>query len=663
MAPRRGPQSPRPRAPDGLPRDHRRGHRRRRCAPTREIDDNLVNAQEARRILDRLVGFDVSKVLWRVLAGARSAGRVQSVAVRLVVERERERIAFRSATWWGVDAALRSAGGCVRRAACRDVAGEALADGGDFAENGALKKGATARVLAEDEALAVVAGLEGASPSLWPRSPRPRGPSAPARRSSRPRCRSRAPASSAGRPTGPCASPRSSTRPGGSPTCAPTRRRCPARRSAPPASAAPTLYGQRVRARRPAYATTRRCATPRRPTRRSDRRVDVPLDRGRQPLAVSGTARGSTSSSGSAPSPPRWSTRGSSAEQVRLTATHLGAGALAGTEVAPARDRPARRVPGLPPRVRGGERRPRRRSSPTKRSCCPSSPRGRVRTWSRVSAVLARDRSRRRGSPRPRSCAASRSSASVGRARTRSVVKVIKDRDYVWRKGTALVPSFTAFAVTNLLERYFAELVDYGFTAAMEDDLDAIAAGEKAIDAWLHPFYFGDDKRPDRARTPRAAARDPGRDRARPAVDLHHPRRHATSTASTWSSASAATARPCSSGEDRRPLPPRSSPTRSTIDRAARAARRGHRRPRGRPRPGQRAHRPRPPGPLRPLRPARERRRRRGPAEDGVDLPDDDPRDGDRRGGARTALAAPEPSAWTPRGTRSPRRTADTGRT
>ena len=72
-------------------------------------------------------------------------------------------------------------------------------------------------------------------------------------------------------------------------------------------------------------------------------------------------------------------------------------------------------------------------------------------------------------------------------------MKVIKDRDYVWRKGTALVPSFTAFAVTNLMERYFAELVDYGFTAAMEDDLDSIAAGEKDLDAWLRPFYFGDE--------------------------------------------------------------------------------------------------------------------------------------------------------------------------
>ena len=63
----------------------------------------------------------------------------------------------------------------------------------------------------------------------------------------------------------------------------------------------------------------------------------------------------------------------------------------------------------------------------------------------------------------------------------------------MWRKGTALIPSYTAFAVTNLLERYYAELVDYGFTASMEDDLDAIANGEKDLDGWLRPFYFGDE--------------------------------------------------------------------------------------------------------------------------------------------------------------------------
>jgi DNA topoisomerase-1 len=80
----------------------------------------------------------------------------------------------------------------------------------------------------------------------------------------------------------------------------------------------------------------------------------------------------------------------------------------------------------------------------------------------------------------------------VGRPSTyASVIATILDRGYVWKKGTALVPSFTAFAVVGLLERYFSDLVDYGFTASMEDDLDAIASGHEEALPWLTRFYFG----------------------------------------------------------------------------------------------------------------------------------------------------------------------------
>src|ERR1019366_6555587 len=80
----------------------------------------------------------------------------------------------------------------------------------------------------------------------------------------------------------------------------------------------------------------------------------------------------------------------------------------------------------------------------------------------------------------------------VGRPSTyASVIATILDRVYVWKKGTALVPSFTAFAVVGLLERYFGELVDYGFTASMEDDLDEIASGREESLPWLSRFYFG----------------------------------------------------------------------------------------------------------------------------------------------------------------------------
>ena len=82
----------------------------------------------------------------------------------------------------------------------------------------------------------------------------------------------------------------------------------------------------------------------------------------------------------------------------------------------------------------------------------------------------------------------------IGRPSTyASVISTIQDRGYVWKKGSALVPSFTAFAVVKLLEEHFAELVDYSFTAAMEDDLDAIASGTEESLPWLSRFYFGHD--------------------------------------------------------------------------------------------------------------------------------------------------------------------------
>ena len=72
----------------------------------------------------------------------------------------------------------------------------------------------------------------------------------------------------------------------------------------------------------------------------------------------------------------------------------------------------------------------------------------------------------------------------------------MQDRGYVWKKGQALVPTWTAFAVVGLLEQHFDDLVDYDFTAHIETDLDAIAAGDRQKETWLQSFYFGDDTLP-----------------------------------------------------------------------------------------------------------------------------------------------------------------------
>ena len=106
----------------------------------RQIDDALVRAQEARRILDRLYGFDVSQLLWKKVGRGLSAGRVQSVAVRLIVERERERMAFRAATYWDLEGRFATDAGEEFRAELISVDGRKIPSGKDFdATTGQLK--------------------------------------------------------------------------------------------------------------------------------------------------------------------------------------------------------------------------------------------------------------------------------------------------------------------------------------------------------------------------------------------------------------------------------------------------------------------------------------------------------------------------------------------
>src|SRR6266576_6409435 len=114
----------------------------RALGETREIDDRLVDAQETRRILDRLYGYEVSPVLWKKITRGLSAGRVQSVATRLVVERELERMAFNAASWWDIEAtfnALETPAAESFQARLVSVDGKRLALGRDFGNDGKLK--------------------------------------------------------------------------------------------------------------------------------------------------------------------------------------------------------------------------------------------------------------------------------------------------------------------------------------------------------------------------------------------------------------------------------------------------------------------------------------------------------------------------------------------
>ena len=131
----------------------------RALTETRDIDESLVDAQEARRILDRLYGYEVSPVLWRKVMQGLSAGRVQSVATRLVVERERERIAFVAAGYWDVVGTFDPGAFTARLAA---VDGRRVAQGRDFGSDGALR-GDDAVQLDEDDARGLAAALDGAA--------------------------------------------------------------------------------------------------------------------------------------------------------------------------------------------------------------------------------------------------------------------------------------------------------------------------------------------------------------------------------------------------------------------------------------------------------------------------------------------------------------------
>src|SRR5271155_4388260 len=125
----------------------------------RDLDRRLVDAQEARRILDRLYGYEVSPVLWKKIMPRLSAGRVQSVATRMIVERERARMKFRSATWWDLDGTFLAANHQSFGANLVAVGGTTVATGRDFSDTGTLSARGEVRVLGEAQVQSLAAGL------------------------------------------------------------------------------------------------------------------------------------------------------------------------------------------------------------------------------------------------------------------------------------------------------------------------------------------------------------------------------------------------------------------------------------------------------------------------------------------------------------------------
>ncbi|WP_210508559.1 type I DNA topoisomerase [Naasia sp. SYSU D00057] len=454
---------------------------------TRDIDTALVDAQETRRILDRLYGYEVSPVLWRKVGPGLSAGRVQSAATRLVVDRERERLAFVAASYWDLTARFAPEGAADSfEARLVRVDGERVATGRDFDDRGQLKPGA--RVLDEGTATALAAALQDDATSSTVSSveskPYTRRPAAPFTTSTLQQEAARKLRFSA-RQTMSVAqslyengyitymrtdSPSLSTQ-----AINAARSQAVSLYGADSVPAKPRLYTGKSKNAQEAHEAIR----PSGETFRTPQQLSSVL-RGnelrlyeliwkRTVASQMEDARGSTATVTIESRPAGTDTVAVfSASGTVITFR----GFLQAYEEGRDEERNADKEPAeakLPPLETG-----------------------------QALDVADAEAKGHETSPPPRYTEASLVKAleelGIGRPSTyASIISTIVDRGYVTPRGTALVPSWIAFSVVRLLEDFFGDLVQYDFTAAMEGDLDRIADGEEDRVDWLKGFYFGND--------------------------------------------------------------------------------------------------------------------------------------------------------------------------
>ncbi|MBA2643275.1 MAG: type I DNA topoisomerase [Actinobacteria bacterium] len=445
-------------------------------ADTRGIDEHLVDAQETRRILDRLYGYEVSPVLWKKVTRGLSAGRVQSVATRLVVQRERERVAFVSSEYWDIVATL-DPGSFDARLVGLD--GRRVAQGRDFAPDGTLRD-ETLVTLDEQAARGLAERLEVAPFVVRSSDEKPyrRRPSAPFMTSTLQQEASRKLRFSAQTTmrlaqrlyeAGHITYMRtdSTTLAGSALEAARSQARELFGDDHVPAK--PRLYERKVKNAQEAHEAIRpageRFKTPEelKPEVSRDELALYELIWRRTLASQMEDAVGRTLSLRIGATTDREDAEFGASGTVLTFRGFLAAYEEGRDE--PSEDEDERRLPAVTP------------GDPL--TALGLEPEGHATTppprYTEPTLVRALEE---RGIGRPSTYAA--------------ILSTIVDRGYVFKKGSALVPTFVAFAVVNLLERHFEQLVDFDFTARMEDDLDEIAAGRENRVAWLQRFYFGE---------------------------------------------------------------------------------------------------------------------------------------------------------------------------
>ncbi|OBH43013.1 type I DNA topoisomerase [Mycobacterium mantenii] len=458
----------------------------------RDLDIDLVDAQETRRILDRLYGYEVSPVLWKKVAPKLSAGRVQSVATRIIVQRERDRMAFRSASYWDIVAQLDAsvsdpqASPPTFTARLTGVDGLRVASGRDFDSLGKLRKADEVTVLDEASATQLAAGLRGAQLNVASVEEKPytRRPYAPFMTSTlqqeagrKLRFSSERTMSIAQRlyENGYITYMRTDSTTLSESAINAARTQARQLYGAEYVSPSPRQYTRKVKNAQEAHEAIRPAgetfATPDAVRRELDgdefriyeliwqRTVASQMADARGTtlsLRINGQSRGAQT--------PRDVVFSASGRTITfagfLKAYVETVDELAGGEADDAESRL--------PQLTQGQRLDAIELTPDGHATNPPA------RYTEASLVKALEE------------------LGIGRPSTySSIIKTIQDRGYVHKKGSALVPSWVAFAVTGLLEQHFGRLVDYDFTAAMEDELDAIASGQERRTDWLNNFYFG----------------------------------------------------------------------------------------------------------------------------------------------------------------------------
>jgi DNA topoisomerase-1 len=458
-------------------------------ANPRDLDEDLVDAQETRRILDRLYGYEVSPVLWKKVMPRLSAGRVQSVATRLIVDRERERMAFRSASYWDLDAILDAgpeAEPPLFPARLTRVGERRVAQGRDFDSRGSLitKDHDQLVRLDEDQARALADSLRSAAFAVDGVESKPytRRPYAPFRTTTLQQEAGRKLGFTAQRTmsvaqelyeAGFITYMRTDSTTLSGAALAAARQQVRQLFGADYLPDKPRTYTSKVKNAQEAHEAIRPAGetflTPAETRLTGDQFRLYELIWMRTIASQMKDAEGFsiTVNINAQPSAGEPCTFVASGRTITFYG-FLKAYVESVEETGGHTDDEQTRLPRL---TAGQSLRP-------------------------ESVTASGHETRPPARYTEPSLVAKLEELEIGRPSTyATIIRTITARDYVFKKGTALVPTWLAFAVTRLLEEHFPRLVDYAFTAEMEDVLDEIADGHAERLKVLTDFYFGDDNR------------------------------------------------------------------------------------------------------------------------------------------------------------------------